>query len=142
MTAAEGAELQWRAGHTRRGGAKGEGSPTVNPMMDGPQASCTPAPLSPSWIAVRRNSNGKTTKLPGAAREEGELPGAAVGAGWLVAQGRALSARTCRTSWGPLLAQQPQRPQLPRLLWPQQSLRCRAGSGRLQEMCWCQRPAA
>ena len=47
----------------RRGGAKGEGSPTVNPMMDGPQASCTPAPLSPSWIAVRRNSNGKTTKL-------------------------------------------------------------------------------
>ena len=55
----------------RRGGANGEGAPTVNPMMDGPQASCTPTPLSPSWIAVRRNSNGKTTKLPGAARGGG-----------------------------------------------------------------------
>ena len=35
----------------------------VKPMMDGPQASCTPMPLSVSCSDVRTNSKGKTIKL-------------------------------------------------------------------------------
>lgn len=82
LTAAERAELQGRGPAARRGVQQGEGSPMVKPMIDGPQASCTPIPLSPSWSAVRMNSNGKTTKLPGAS--QGGRASRRCCGGWLV----------------------------------------------------------
>ena len=69
----------------------------MKPMMDGPQASCTPMPLSVSCSDVRTNSNGKTIKLPDAI-QGGVLQALEWGASWSVAQDRALSARTCLTS--------------------------------------------
>ena len=55
----------------------------VKPMMDGPQASCTPMFLSESCSDVRTNSNGKTIKLRTQSREGG-ASGAGSGelAGW------------------------------------------------------------
>ena len=55
----------------------------VKPMMDGPQASCTPMPLSVSCSDVRTNSKGKTIKLRTQSREGG-ASGAGSGelAGW------------------------------------------------------------
>ena len=51
----------------------------MKPMMDGPQASSTPAPLSTSCRLVRTNSNGKTTKL----QEEGQWLRRTLSAVWL-----------------------------------------------------------